>query len=679
MAKSKVQRHRVWAVLMVLIGGTLAGLVSQPAVADVSAVKGSACGYITDVSLFGGAKMLRGCGQTDDAPLGNSPSVTLPATGSAQPITATDADGATAQYGPAKIFSGQYPNAANDPTEALGSPPSGPLRVSTQGTTGPSGSVMSSANVDPGTQGTVDPNQPRGIGPGPVIADAVSSSCTASESGRSATTTITNGKLETKYDATTQLPTMIEDVPANPPVNYTRTGTIDHVGDSFRVVYNEQSTAADGTITVNAVHMYLLGPIAVGDMIIGQSVCGVTVIAGTTTTTAAGATTTTAAGATTTTAAGATTTTAAGATTTTAAGATTTTAAGATTTTAASAATTTTQVATTTTAGATTTIAAQATTTTAPPGEVSGGACGYYTDVSLFGGPKNLRGCGQPAGAPADNGAPSVTLPAGGSASPITASDPDGATGVYGPAKIFSGQYPNKANDPEEDDTSPPSGPLRVSTQGTPGGTVTSSANVDSGTQGTAEPNQPRGVGPGPIIADAVSSTCSASASGVTAAVTITNGKLETKYDVGTQLAIATEDVPTNPPVNYTKTGTIDHVGDNFRVVYNEQIVAADGSITVNAIHMSLLGPTAVGEMVVAQSRCGRSAGGSGGGGGSVSAAGGAATAAGGGGLSATGTNAMRLIAVALLMVAVGGHVRYWTPSGADRPIGGRPRRRPWD
>ncbi len=673
MTQARVCPHRVWALVIVLVAGMLAGLGSQPAAADVSAVKGSACGYITDVSLFGGAKMLRGCGQTENAPAGNSPSVTLPATGSAQPVTAADADGATAQYGPAKIFSGQYPNKANDPEEDDTSPPSGPLRVSTQGTTGPSGSVMSSAAVDPGTQGTADPNQPRGVGPGPIIANAVSSSCTASESGVSATTTITGGRLETKYDSTSQLATVTEDVPTNPPVNYTKTGTIDHVGDSFRVVYNEQTTAADGTITVNAVHMYLLGPTAVGDLIIAQSVCGVTVTAATTTTTAAGATTTTAAGATTTTtAAGATTTTAAGATTTTAGGVTTTTSAGA------GAGTTTTQAATATTAAVAAAAASQSTTTTAPPGEVSGGACGYYTDVSLFGGPKNLRGCGQPSSAPADNGSPSVTLPAGGSATPITASDPDGATAVYGPAKIFSGQYPNKANDPDDDDTSPPSGPLRVSTQGTPGGTVTSTANVDPGTQGTAEPNQPRGVGPGPIIADAVSSTCSASASGVTASVTITNGKLETKYDVGTQLAVASEDVPTNPPVNYTKTGTIDHVGDAFRVVYNEQIVGADGSITVNAVHMSLLGPTAIGDLVIAQSRCARTAGGTSGGGG-VTAAGVGATATGGRGLSATGTNALRLVAVALLLVAAGGHLRHWAPSGAGRPSGVRTRRLPWD
>jgi hypothetical protein len=156
---------------------------------------------------------------------------------------ATDADGATAQYGPAKLFSGQYPNAANDPTQSATSPPSGPLSVSTVGTTGPSGSVTSTASVTQGTQGTADPNQPRGIGPGPIVADAVSSTCTAS-----------------------------------------------NVGDNFKVVYNEQIPGADGSITVNAVHMSLLGPTAVGDLIIAQSVCGRGATTGGATTTGAGST-----------------------------------------------------------------------------------------------------------------------------------------------------------------------------------------------------------------------------------------------------------------------------------------------------------------------------------------------------------------------------------------------------
>jgi hypothetical protein len=625
-------------VVLALLGTATVttGVGVRPATADVTAVKGSACGYFASVSLFGGPANLRGCGQPASAPATNaSPSVTLPSGGSSAPITASDPDGATAEYGPAKIFSGQYPTGSDI------APPSGPINVSTQGTLGAGGSVTSSAEV----------TMPRGVGPGPVIADEARSTCTASQTGVTASSTLTNGKLETKYDANTQLPTTIEDVPANPPVNYTRTGTIDHVGDSFRVVYNEQVTAADGSITVNAVHLYLLGPTAVGDLVIGQSVCGVTATASTTTT-QAGATTTTQAGATTTTQAGATTTTSAQATTTTQAQATTTTLAD----------------------QATTTTAAPAATTTTVAGEVSGGACGYFTVVGLFGGPQNRRGCGQPGSAPATNASPSVSLPAAGSADPITATDDDGAVAEYGPAKIFAGQYPEGA------DQAPPSGPITVSTQGTPGGTVTSSASVGS----------PRGVGPGPVVADGVRSTCSAGASGPTGSTTITNGRLETKYDAGSQEPIETQDVPANPPVNYTRTGTIDHVGDSFRVVYNEQITEGDGSITVNAVHMYLLGPTAVGELVIAQSRCGRGGGGGGSGGGG----GATASAAGTGSVASTGTHALRLIALALLLVAAGAHARYWAPrlawseTAADgrrrrtfpRPAGPRRSpRRPWD
>ncbi len=634
------------AATLTVVGG------GPPAVADVTSVKGSAYGYLTNVSLFGGPAMLRGFGQqvctATNVPAGcvpaagadasASPSVTLPANGG--PVSQADADGAKAQYGPAVIFGGIWP----DPLPAA--PPSGPIAVDCTGTTGALGSVTCSSAT---TLFSPAATPPGGVGPGPIIADAVRSTCTAIETNATTgaktvtgSTTVTNGKLETKYDATTQLPIMTEDVPVNPPANYTRSGTIDHVGDSYSVVYNQQTTNSDGSLTVNAVHMTLLGPTAVGDLIIGQTVCGLTTAQGATTTTQPGATTTTQAGATTTTV-------------------------GATTTTQA-------QATTTSTVAATTTTAAGATTTTAATGSVSGGACGYFTDVGLFGGPKNLRGCGQPSSAPATNASPSVTLPAGGSATPITATDSDGAVAEYGPAKIFSGQYPDDPNAP-----APPSGPITVSTQGTPAGTVTSSASI----------TLPRGVGPGPIVADGVRSTCTAGPAGVTGTVTITNGTLQLSTTADGS-PLVTEPVPANPPVNYTRTGVITNVGDNFRVVYNEQI-STGTSITVNAVHMFLLGPTAVGELVIAQARCGRTAGGSGTGGGGVT------TAGTGGGVASTGTNALRTVAFAMLLVAIGAHVKHvsgqleWTeplPNGGFRrrrwprrvSRSRRPStRRPWD
>jgi hypothetical protein len=62
-------------------------------------------------------------------------------------------------------------------------------------------------------------------------------------------------------------------VPAHPAPNHTVTGTTSN-GDSFRAVFNEQAIDADGTITVVAVHLYLLGPTAVGDVVIAESHAG---------------------------------------------------------------------------------------------------------------------------------------------------------------------------------------------------------------------------------------------------------------------------------------------------------------------------------------------------------------------------------------------------------------------
>lgn len=104
---------------------------------------------------------------------------------------------------------------------------------------------------------------------------------------------------------------------------------------------------------------------------------------------------------------------------------------------------------------------------------LTGRACGYFVNVGLFAGPQQLRGCGQPGNAPPTGTAPAVTLPPEGSATPITAADPDGAAAQYGPATIFGGIWP------EDVASTPPSGPITVSTQGTRAGqSVTSSADV---------------------------------------------------------------------------------------------------------------------------------------------------------------------------------------------------------
>jgi len=212
-------------------------------------VGGGACGYFSDVSLFGGPSTVRGCGQT--VPPGNakstSPSVNLPDGGSVAAVTVTDANGALAQYGPAVVFGGRPPADDGAPI-----PPSGPLKVTTKGKR----SVTSSASV-------------KNLIAGPFSAGSVGCTCNATKSGTSASTTIGKGTLATATDGDGN-PTATAVVPAHPPVNHTVTGTTSN-GDSFKVVFNEQTVAADGTITVGAVHLYLLGPTAIGEVVVARA------------------------------------------------------------------------------------------------------------------------------------------------------------------------------------------------------------------------------------------------------------------------------------------------------------------------------------------------------------------------------------------------------------------------
>ena len=206
---------------------------------------------------------------------------------------------------------------------------------------------------------------------------------------------------------------------------------------------------------------------------------------------------------------------------------------------------------------------------------VSGNACGYYSKVGLFGGPQELRGCGQTI-PPGDQGSasPAVTLPPEGSSTAVTAED-DGALARYGPAVIFGGK-----SLPER------SGPMKVSTRGRK--SVTSSASV-------------KNFSAGPFTATSVRSACSASqAAGATGSTTVTGGVLVTKTDADGNPS-KSEKIPSRPPANFTRKG-VNSVGDKFKAVFNEQKVTRDGTITVTGLHLYLLGPTATGEVVVAQS-----------------------------------------------------------------------------
>ena len=546
MVQARCGYRRLLGVTL-LVAGMLAVVGPRPAAADVAAVTGSAYGYRAfNITLFGGA-------QTDRGP---APTVDLAADASNSPQTAT-APSANVQYGPAVLFE------------------SGALEVRAAGTIGAGGSVSTSASAT-------------GVGPGPFTAGSVRSTCTASESGVSGSVTIADGRLVTKTNRDTGAPETTVTIPTSPPPGDTYTGTIDHVGDSFRIVFNEQVPNPDGSLTVNAAHMYLLGPTATGDLVIGQSVCGVTAggTPATTTTTTPAATTTT------------------------------TTAAEATTTT------TTTPAATTTTAlagGSAGGTGAGTRTVTA----VSGGAYGYYTSVGLFGGPPATRGP-----------APSVTLPATGADPALTASAPDGRA-VYGPAELFV------------------SGAVSVKTQGTtgPAGSASSSASV-------------AGVGPGPLIVASLNSSCRASLEGETASTTLTGGTLTLSQ--GADLEATADDrvvqLPADPAPNTTYEGRIENVGDTFRIVLNEQ-TRSPGAITVNAVHLYLLGPAAVGELVIGQSRCATVAG-------AFASAAGTGSGVAGARLVATGAGVRRTLALGLVLAGLGVMLVAWSRRPAAAPRG---------
>ncbi len=203
------------------------------------AVKGSAYGYSCDVEVFGSSSAVK-----------PTPAVSLASDASNSPQTASVAS-ARADAGPAVIFS------------------SGRIDVSTSATPGPAGSVTSSANI--ANRGVVGLDN--------FTARNLASTCTASESGASGSTTITDGMLVTDSggDSPGHDPVTVP-LPTNPEPNTTYEGHL-HIGnttDTFRWVFNEQIVNADGSLTVNAAHQYLLGPIATGELIIGQVVCGMT-------------------------------------------------------------------------------------------------------------------------------------------------------------------------------------------------------------------------------------------------------------------------------------------------------------------------------------------------------------------------------------------------------------------
>ena len=309
-SRPPVRRRPVWAAgaASLLLVALLVGAGERPAAAAVTTVTGEACSYAVNVGLFGGPQTLNGCGEAGRLPAANAPggptapgstdtsySPHVRVTGAGGAMSASDANGASAVYGPAVIHGGRWPcDEGGDRNCPASAPPSGPQAASTSGSAA-SGSVTASADISLHTTPVpvacysgYGPScySTGGFGPFPVEGDSMHVECTANESGVSGSASFANAQLATSTDGEGN-PVDLEPVPSNPPVNYTRHGVITNVGDVFTVVYNQQIVNADGSLTVIGTHMYLFGPTAVGEVIRGKVTCGTTPSAATPTDTVA--------------------------------------------------------------------------------------------------------------------------------------------------------------------------------------------------------------------------------------------------------------------------------------------------------------------------------------------------------------------------------------------------------
>ena len=219
----------------------------------------------------------------------------------------------------------------------------------------------------------------------------------------------------------------------------------------------------------------------------------------------------------------------------------------------------------------TTTMGSTTTTTTRRTTTIIGRASGYSVpNLTIFG--------GVPPGVPVAP-TPSVELSADASNSPQTATVANAAA-RFGPATIFS------------------SGQITVRAEGSPGadGLVTSATDIQNVNALRSEV----------FTASSLRSTCTASATGVSGSTTITEGRLQTSEgdpDVAGDETYVT--LPANPAPNTGFEGRIEVVGDSFNYIFNEQIRNPDGSLTVYAAHLDMLGPTAIGDVYIGRVDCG--------------------------------------------------------------------------
>lgn len=220
------------------------GATSASAATSVTSVTGSAFGFSAfGITLIGGA-------QPDTAP---TPAAKLASDASNSPQAASATTGLIV-YGPATMLT------------------SDAIAVNTSGSLGSTGSVTSTSSVKDINKATT---QQASTGSEVLTADSIAGSCSASASGTTGSTTVTNGTMATVKNP--DPPDTIVNVPSSPAPNTTISGVL-HITstatDHFHYVFNEQSTSG-GVLTVNAVDEYFDGPNAHGNLIIGQVVCGV--------------------------------------------------------------------------------------------------------------------------------------------------------------------------------------------------------------------------------------------------------------------------------------------------------------------------------------------------------------------------------------------------------------------
>jgi len=246
-------------------GGVLAVTTAAPAHAATANV-GYACALWSNVSLFDGPYGSQGCGtQTSTYATANSaaPSVTLPSSGAYTALT--DSDGAKLVYGPAVIVSSPYD--ANDNTYNTGS-----LNVYTYATSTNTYGGATSRALGPSPFWTKTPTSWQ-----PASSEGYAkATCSSTSTSNNASVEIKNGVVDTKLDPDTGYPVSQVLVPNNPAPGYRVDFTIDTVSPDEKgyIVFNERVVNADGSMTTNAAHMYMLGPIAKGEVIYSQVRCG---------------------------------------------------------------------------------------------------------------------------------------------------------------------------------------------------------------------------------------------------------------------------------------------------------------------------------------------------------------------------------------------------------------------